>query len=119
MTAPRTGLDDESIEIIARRVVELIREQRVDVTTQLVDAKTLGGVLGLSTDWIYAHADELGAVALGDGARPRKRFDVAQAAAALRARAQQPATVPTRPSRGRPRRRRSRTVPLLPIGPER
>lgn len=52
----------------------------------LVDAATLAAELGCSRKWIYEHADELGALALGalgDGKRPRLRFDPVAARAAL------------------------------------
>jgi hypothetical protein len=42
---------------------------------QLVDAAVLAGFLGVSRDFVYSHADELGAVRLGAGARPRLRFN--------------------------------------------
>lgn len=42
----------------------------------LVDAAALARVLDVSRGYVYAHADELGAVRLGSGPRPRLRFDV-------------------------------------------
>jgi hypothetical protein len=66
---------------------------------------------------VYEHAHELGAITLGDGPRPRLRFDPAIAAQALHARRQTPtamSTQPEQPRPGRPRRRQP-TVPLLPV----
>ena len=42
----------------------------------LVDAATLAGTLGVDRSYVYAHADELGAIRLGGGAKPRLRFDL-------------------------------------------
>jgi len=52
----------------------------------LVDASTLAQLLGVSRAWVYEHAGELGALALGpagEGKRPRLRFDPDAARAAL------------------------------------
>jgi len=49
----------------------------------LVDAATLAATLGVSRDFVYEHADELGALRLGNGPRARLRFDVERAIAAL------------------------------------
>jgi hypothetical protein len=51
----------------------------------LVDAATLARLLSLDRGWIYANANRLGAVRVGDGARPRLRFDPAVARSALAA----------------------------------
>jgi hypothetical protein len=75
--------------------------------------------LGLSADWVREHADALGGVRVGTGARPRHRFNIAVAderIAAMRSGAQQVA--PKRPEPERKRRRRKHAqsnVPLLPI----
>lgn len=52
----------------------------------LVDATAIARQLRVDRSWVYAHADELGAVRLGDGPRPRLRFDPAKATAAMTAR---------------------------------
>jgi hypothetical protein len=49
----------------------------------LVDAATLAAELGVSRDWVYEHAAELGALRLGSGPRARLRFDPVAARAAL------------------------------------
>jgi hypothetical protein len=49
----------------------------------LVDAAELARELGTSRKWVYEHADELGAVALGSGPKPRLRFDPVAARNAL------------------------------------
>lgn len=76
MTAP-VQLAPETIEAIAQQVAErlapLVREPE---TVQFIDAEAVAHRFGVSRDWVYAHAEELGAVPLGDGSRPRWRFDV-------------------------------------------
>lgn len=49
----------------------------------LVDAAALAAELGTSRDWVYEHADELGALRLGNGPKARLRFDPIVARAAL------------------------------------
>jgi hypothetical protein len=73
----------ELVERVARRVVELLDERDQGAARspalRLVDAATLAGILGIGRATVYEHADELGAVQLGEGDRPRLRFDVEQA----------------------------------------
>jgi hypothetical protein len=119
-------LTPETIERIAYRVAELLRHDSpkdaastTGISMQLLDASQLARQLGVTRAWVYEHANELGVIALGDGPRPRLRFDPEVAAQALQARRQtksarpQPASEASRP--GRPRRRPSSTVPLLPV----
>jgi len=117
----------ETIEQIAHRVVELLRldplraEDTESQSTKLMDARQLAKHLGLNRAWIYEHANELGAIVLGDGPRPRLRFDPEAAAQVLRTRRrrrEKPGYVAQAAERSRPARRRRRTedtVPLLPI----
>jgi hypothetical protein len=117
-------LTPETIERIAQRVVHLLRQEPQatdgDATApqDLMDAGQLAKHLGLTRTWVYEHANQLGAIQLGDGPRPRLRFDPTLAQEALRARRRrgesEPAKMPPRP--GRPRRRPTSTsAPLLPI----
>jgi hypothetical protein len=96
---------DDLVEAVARRVVELLRGE--SSAPQFVTAAELARLLSLERGWVYAHANELGAIRLGAGPRSRLRFDVARAAAALeegRDPLQQKPTL--RPRRGRPRKTR-------------
>ena len=113
-----TRLDDESIERVARRVVELLRED-MPPPGALVDASTLASALGISRATVYEHAEELGAVRIGDGKRPRLRFDLTRACAAWAARDTEtpPEPITVNPPRRRPRP--TTGVPLLPIGSKR
>jgi hypothetical protein len=117
-------LTPDAIEQIAHRVAELLRHNPPDHAPtaqgsgELLDASQLAKRLGLTRSWVYEHAHELGAITLGDGPRPRLRFDPAIAAQALHARRQTPTRLPTKPDPprpGRPRRRPPSTVPLLPV----
>jgi hypothetical protein len=80
---PRIRLDPQTVEAIARRVVELL-EKRGLQRRELVDAAELARRLGIERSWVYSHAIELGAVKLGKGAKPRLRFDPEIAAQVLR-----------------------------------
>jgi hypothetical protein len=118
-------LTPEAIEQIAHRVAELLRQNQpghaaaTSASGQLLDASQLARQLGTTRAWVYEHANELGAITLGDGPRPRLRFDPETAAQALQARrGPKPARPPAEsdePRPGRPRRRPQSTVPLLPV----
>ncbi len=76
------SLNDQDVEAIARRVVEILREsgEPAPQTThraavRLVDAATLARLFDVNRDWVYAHAKELGAIRLG-GEKGRLRFDL-------------------------------------------
>lgn len=118
-------LTPEAIEQIAQRVVELLRDgnaepKDAESTPRLVNAAQLARRLGVTRAWVYEHAAELGAVALGDGPKARLRFDPAIAEAVLQARRrggtpEPPAPAPQGRGPGRPRRRRAPTVPLMQV----
>ncbi len=81
------NLIELGMENVAERVVELLRVSD-DLSPQrgaprLVDARELAARLGVSRDYVYAHADELGAVRLGGGSKPRLRFDLEAAREAM------------------------------------
>jgi hypothetical protein len=50
----------------------------------LVDAHNVAAQFGLTAAWVRENADRLGAIRLGDGPRPRLRFDPATVATALK-----------------------------------
>lgn len=74
MDASEIKIESRSIEAIARRVVELLRTEAQEQPARLTDAATLARELGVERDWIYSHANDLGAIRLG-GPRGRLRFD--------------------------------------------
>jgi hypothetical protein len=79
-------LDSSEIEEIASRIGDAIVERVAQVimtegliptapaTTAWLDAQEVARRLGVSRDWVYEHADELGASRIGSGPRPRLRF---------------------------------------------
>lgn len=53
------------------------------MTFGLVDARQLAHELGVSLDFVYSHARELGGMRLGTGPRARIRFDLDRARRSL------------------------------------
>jgi hypothetical protein len=117
MASTRIRLDGKTTDAIARRVVELL-EQRGLQSRELVDAVELARRFRIERSWVYSHAIQLGAVKLGNGSKPRLRFDPRIAAKVLRKAGEKSAADP--PARsgeraGQPQRSRGSEVPLLPI----
>lgn len=81
MTVPTVHLDDASVEAIARRVVELMGGGQG--SEDWIDAAEAARRFSLSRDYVYEHADALGAMRLGDGPKARLRFDPATVAEKL------------------------------------
>jgi hypothetical protein len=117
-------LTPETIEQIAHCVAQLLqrgespRGGATVETRQLLDAAQLARRLGVTRAWVYEHAAELGAVALGDGPKARLRFDPAIAVQMLQARRRGGVAPSSTPDRTRARRRRqpaAADVPLLPV----
>lgn len=109
------GLDAEDIERIAERVVTLLAEsQREPVVTsaRFVDATTIAQLLDVDRDWVYAHAEQLGAVRLG-GERGRLRFDLATLEQRLERVGSTPARSAPRGDR-RGQKHAPRRAPLIP-----
>ena len=75
-------LSDADIEAVATRVADLLRTGQA--SAELVDATEIARRFGVSRDFVYDHADDLGAVRLGDGPKARLRFDPAKVGRALR-----------------------------------
>lgn len=104
-------LSDDQVREIAQVAADLaVATLRTAAPDGLVDAATLAAKLGVSRDTIYAHADTLGGRRVGDGERPRLRFNLDTALAAW-----QPST--DTPTRTAPRRRRPTNghAHLLPV----
>jgi hypothetical protein len=100
------GLSEAEIEAVATRVADLLKAQRPDA--ELVDAAAIARRFGVSRDFVYEHADELGAVRLGDGPKARLRFDPAKVGRVLR-------KPPEKPAPRARRRATRRSSSLLPI----
>lgn len=103
-------LDDVSIEAVARRVAELLGRELA--TEGLVDASEIARRFGVSTDYVYRHANDLGSVRLGDGPKARLRFDPAEVAERLGSIVKRESFTPKRTNRVAVRNARS--VGLLP-----
>jgi hypothetical protein len=72
------------VDAIAACVVEQMREiVRPHLWFGLADAAEVARRLRVHENWVYAHADELGVIRLGDGDRARLRFDLGRVARAI------------------------------------
>jgi hypothetical protein len=110
MASARIKLDPQTVEEIARRVVALL-ERRGLGKRELVDAAELARRFGIERSWVYTHAIELGAVKLGNGAKPRLRFDPEVAARVLRRVDGKPVSGERRSVAADPRARGGRALP--------
>jgi hypothetical protein len=75
-------------DAIAHKVAEIVAIR--STTFGFVDARELAEELGVSIDYVYAHATELGAMRLGSGPKARIRFDLDRARRALETRTRRP-----------------------------
>lgn len=70
-------VDRVSAAIVTRLVEMLSDESRGALAGQpmpWLDAQEVARRLGVSRDWVYEHAEELGGTRVGAGVRPRLRF---------------------------------------------
>lgn len=84
-------LTPQAVEQVATRVAQLIQRQqrthdheRIEENIGLLTVAKLAKYLDLNPAYIYEHADELGAIRIGDGPKARIRFDLDTAKAALK-----------------------------------
>lgn len=117
--APR--VEDRAVAALVEALAEPLAERIKEILgrparSTLVTAGDLAEILGITVDTVYRHKDKLGAIALGDGARPRLRFDVDKATAAWAERQPAPdAPEPSNRHQGGRRRRPSASSSLLPV----
>jgi hypothetical protein len=78
MPEPLLAHANDLVEAIARRVVELMDESDALAQGRLATAREIAAEFGVTRDWVYANASELGAVRLGSGPKARLRFDCQQ-----------------------------------------
>ena len=112
--AAAARFDPRLVEAIALRVAELLERGSVQRRPELVDAAELARRLGIDRSWVYTHADELGAVRLGGGRKPRLRFDPNLAAGRVAGEPPEKSAKPRRSSRRRPPPEQ-RASQLLPV----
>lgn len=110
------------VDRIAERTAELILgAQRTLPPARLIDAAGVADMLGVERDFVYDHADELGALRIGHGSKSRLRFDPQVVRERLTARCvserSQTSNSPVSAGRrrGRPRAGSGTDVPLLPL----
>jgi hypothetical protein len=77
VSATRRPEEDEFVNAVARRVVDLLLEEGLvpDGRPRLLTVAQVAREYGVSADWLYANAERLGAIRLGVGPRARLRFD--------------------------------------------
>jgi len=92
-----SGLDHPSIEAIAREVAQLLGRHDPFGAHGLLTARQVAARFNVERSWVYAHADELAVIRLGQGPRPRMRFDPAVVAQHLLTRPAQAAAAPALP----------------------
>ena len=97
---------DEIVEAIAIRVAERLRIDLVP-SSRMLTAQEVAAQFGLSRAWVYQHAKELGVTRIGNGRRPRLRFDAAEVARRL--------DPPNDAAKPRRRKRSSQPDGLLPV----
>jgi hypothetical protein len=105
-------LEHPSIEAIAREVAQLLCRDDPLGEHGLLTARQVAARFNVERSWVYTHADELGVIRLGQGPRPRMRFDAAVVAQHLLARPARTAAAPSP-------LHISAGAPLLPIKPSR
>jgi hypothetical protein len=105
----------EALEQLVERHERAGSGATAGVATPLVDAATLGRELGVSRQFVYDHAEELGVLRLGSGRRPRLRFDLEVAKRSWRQRFTGTTSTAASAQAARARSRRASRSDLLPI----
>lgn len=67
------------------RIAEAVCERMGGSLPQLLTADQVAERLSVDRDWVYENADDLGAIRIGNGSKPRLRFDAAKVLAFLSA----------------------------------
>lgn len=116
--------------VAARILPHLAPAENPSTPHHLVDAATVADSLGVSRAYVYEHAEDLGAQRLGDGPKPRLRFDLERARTCYASSASQATDTPVNaadpvPSRNRQPRRLPTGLPepglvlaIRPLGEE-
>jgi hypothetical protein len=112
-TSTDPHVDSPLVEAIARRVAELLRGELLPAS-RLLTPSEVAERFAVSRTWVYEHADDLGAIRLGEGPKARIRFDGDVVTRALRCHEPPDADEPAPGCRADPANPRT-TPPLLPI----
>lgn len=102
-------IDLELVEAVARRVVEMLEARS---PAEMATAADVARLFAIDRNWVYAHADQLGAIRLGTGPRARLRFELTRVAESL---GRAPEIRPV-PKTGEPRKRGRPRKSVLPAG---
>lgn len=111
---------DELADRVLAQFSGAVNGGRALTHSRLLTAAEVGELVGLNREAVYRKADELGAVRIGTGPKPRLRFDAERVAAALATcSASRESSQQNLPRRQRSRQRQSRNtsgaIPLLPV----
>jgi site-specific DNA-methyltransferase (adenine-specific) len=112
--AAEVVLASESVEAIAQQVAERLGQSPAAPET-LLSADEVAIRYGVERSWVYEHADQLGAIRLGNGPRPRLRFKAAQVEDFLAGESAQEQKAATEADAGRLAAIPADSAPLLPI----
>jgi len=108
-------------DLVAERVAARLGDgRRPDEEERLLKAAEVARRFRVSPEWVRENAERLGALRLGDGPRPRLRFDPARvaeevSARPVRGRSEAPDGPPERVSRRTRSRRSGKRTGLLPV----
>jgi len=105
----RVQIGNVALDLTADQVEDLRQQLAVEVTEKL-DAAAVAKRLGVSREYVYDHAEELGGERLGSGPKSPWRYDPAKLEGAN---STVPADIPARPTRRR--RREGAAAGLLEI----
>jgi hypothetical protein len=103
-------LNTAAVELLAARIAKLLAQHLTPQPSascapgRLLSAAEVSAWWGVSRGWVYQHASELGALRIGEGERPRLRFDPDRVAERLK---RPPASPPPTAPQPRHRVRRS------------
>ena len=120
MPETASAFEDRVAQTLALRVLQLLEPVLEELATGktpdvLVDAATLGHELGVSRQFVYDHAEELGVLRLGSGRRPRLRFDLETAKRACERIADFDSARSRPPARRPAAQRQGAATELLPV----
>jgi len=107
-------LSEDQLAVLADMIADRLSARAAG---ELIDASELARRIGRSREFVYEHSEQLGAVRIGDGERPRLFFAWPGVLERLDGTAKRRTRKPTPALAIRPRRqRRTQPVELLPIG---